>query len=72
MGTMDSMYTMSIGHALIMAIFVAIFLIPISKVLRRAGWNGWLCLLWLIPLVNVVMLWVFAFGRWPAIPERSN
>jgi hypothetical protein len=61
-----------IWHIVILAILVVVFILPISKILQRAGWNGWLSLLWLIPGVNIVMLWVFAFGSWPAIPEKSN
>jgi ATP/ADP translocase len=52
-------------------VFAVVYLIPTSKILRRAGWNGWLALLWAVPLVNIIMLWVFAFGEWPNLPARS-
>jgi uncharacterized membrane protein YhaH (DUF805 family) len=60
---------------IILLCFLVIFpvvLIPISKILRRAGWSGWLCLLYLIPIANLILLWVFAFGDWPTLPEKSN
>lgn len=48
------------------AIIVFAFIgIPSVFSLRKAGWNGWWCLLFAIPVVNVIALWVFAFGRWP-------
>lgn len=53
-------------------VIAAIHLIPISKILRRAGWNGWLALLWALPLVNLIMLWVFAFGNWPNVPAPAR
>jgi hypothetical protein len=56
-------------HPFLVLLICVIYLIPVHKIIRRAGWNGWLVLLWLIPLVNVVVLWVFAFGRWPNLPE---
>jgi uncharacterized membrane protein YhaH (DUF805 family) len=36
-----------------------------ALVVRKAGYSGWWVLLGLIPLVGVIMLWVFAFSRWP-------
>jgi len=54
---------------LVLLLYVAIFLIPIAKILSRAGWNGWLSLLWAIPLLNIIMLWAFAFGNWPNLPQ---
>ncbi len=38
-----------------------------ARVLRRAGYSPWWVLLVLVPLVNLVALWVFAYRRWPAI-----
>jgi uncharacterized membrane protein YhaH (DUF805 family) len=38
--------------------------VPVAKVLHRTGFSRWLSLLILIPLVNIVALWIFAFGAW--------
>lgn len=38
---------------------------PISVILRKAGFSGWWALLSFVPLVNLAMLWVFAFAKWP-------
>jgi hypothetical protein len=35
--------------------------------MQRAGFSPWLSLLALVPVVNVIALWLFAFGRWPAV-----
>jgi len=59
------MGTFSVFHWLIFLIYVAVFVIPIAKVLRRLAFSPWLALLAIVPLVNVIMLWVFAYGRWP-------
>jgi energy-coupling factor transporter transmembrane protein EcfT len=34
-------------------------------VVKKAGYSGWWVLLGLVPIVGLVMLWVFAFSRWP-------
>jgi uncharacterized membrane protein YhaH (DUF805 family) len=42
-----------------------IWVIPIVKILHKAGYSGWWCVLMLFPIANIVVLWVFAFARWP-------
>ena len=37
------------------------------RVFRKAGRSGWWSILVLVPIVNIVMVWVFAFMRWPAL-----
>ncbi len=49
-----------------MAFWFAVLLIPAWRIVSRAGFPGVLSLLLLIPLVNLVMIWVFAFVRWPS------
>ena len=55
----------------VLVLFLAT-IIPFSKILRRAGWSGWLSLLMLIPLANLILLWVFAFGRCPTCRKMSG
>jgi hypothetical protein len=31
-----------------------------------------LSLLWFIPLVNIIFLWVFAFAEWPALKRPPS
>jgi hypothetical protein len=51
-------------HWLVVAVFLALVLFPIARILRRAGFSGWWALVWLIPLVNIAALWVFAYRPW--------
>jgi hypothetical protein len=41
-----------------------------GNILSKAGYSRWLSLLLLVPLLNVVLIWVFAFVKWPA--ERAD
>lgn len=36
-----------------------------NKILLKAGLDGWWALILLVPVVNIIMIWVFAFCRWP-------
>ena len=39
--------------------------IPVRQVLLRTGFSQWWALLVVVPLVNLIALWVFAFSDWP-------
>jgi hypothetical protein len=47
-----------------------LMVIPAWKIVAKAGYNGAWALLLFIPLVNIIMLYVFAFNTWPT--ERSR
>lgn len=38
---------------------------------KRSGHSPWISLLSVIPLVNVLVLWVFAFKEWPAEKNKD-
>lgn len=37
------------------------------RIVHKAGFEGWWVLVLLIPIVNIAMIWIFAFMRWPTI-----
>ncbi|GAA4336662.1 hypothetical protein GCM10023144_31320 [Pigmentiphaga soli] len=39
--------------------------VPGYRILERTGHSGWWIILALIPAVNIVALWVFAYKKWP-------
>jgi predicted PurR-regulated permease PerM len=54
--------------------FIAIFIAAIYvwlgfRVLQKAGIPGFWALTVVIPLINIAMVWVFAFSRWPAVDQ---
>ena len=38
---------------------------PGARICRRLGFSPWLALLMLVPVGNVVLLWVAAYAPWP-------
>jgi hypothetical protein len=53
-------------------LLLAVPLLMIARVLRRAGFSrGW-ALLVLVPVVNLVALWLFAYARWPAVDSPAK
>jgi hypothetical protein len=59
------MSTFSIWQLFTLAIIAVLVLMPVGKILSRVGYSPWLAILWVVPFVNIIMLWMFAFGRWP-------
>lgn len=59
------MGSFSIWHWLIVIIIFLTHLIFIPAV-KKAGFSGWWVALSLIPGVDLVLLWVFAYAKWPA------
>jgi len=53
-------------------IYAAVVVVPFYQLWKRTGHNGWIALLMIIPIVNLVMLYVLAFKDWPAIPREPQ
>jgi hypothetical protein len=64
------MISFSIWHWLILFVYLGIIVVPCWRIVGKAGYSGALSLLTLVPLVNIILLWVFAFSNWPI--ERSS
>ena len=61
--------------AVIVVIYLAIVVASIVgtvKIVSKAGYSGWFVLLALVPLVNLVMFFVFAFSDWPVQKELRH
>ena len=43
-----------------------IMIIPFWRICQRVGWSPWLSLLWAIPLVGVIFVYILAFSDWPS------
>jgi len=54
--------------ALLIWAFVAIF----GRILSRAGYSRWWLLTMFVPVLNLIMLWVFAFANWPVVKPRGQ
>lgn len=59
------MGSFSIWHWIILVVWLAVFIVPLWRIVSKAGFPGALALLAIIPLLNIVLLWVFAFVKWP-------
>jgi hypothetical protein len=52
-------------------VFLPIFVIPYWKIFSKAGFAGALSLLMIVPLVNLIVLYVVAFSEWKMKPGKA-
>jgi hypothetical protein len=61
---MDSVMIVRIVAGIIFFLVIPVAVAPYWVIFRKAGFSPWLSLLILIPLVNLVVLYIVAFSRW--------
>lgn len=65
------MGSMSVWHWTILLFVSLVWVIPFWRIVAKAGYPGALALLGLILGVNLILLWIFAFVRWPVESRRA-
>jgi len=69
------MVSLSICHLMVLVVLVLLvwaFVAVFGRVLNRAGYSRWWLLTVVVPLLNLIMLWVFAFASWPVTRPRGQ
>jgi hypothetical protein len=70
MNSLDAGYLTGIWYFGLFFLYVITIVVPCWRIVKRAGFNGAWSLVALVPLFNVIFLWVFSLLRWPN--ERTN
>ena len=55
-----------------MLVFWAIVIVPFWQIFKKAGFSPALSLLMILPVVNLVVLYVVAFSRWRVMPAGPD
>ena len=51
-----------------MLVGLAILMVPFWFICKKAGFSPWLTFINLVPLGNLVLLYILAFGEWKVVP----
>jgi len=62
---MHYMLGYGLTHWLMFAVMIAALLYPVGRILGRIGLSPFWSVVALIPLLNLIGLWVLAFAEWP-------
>ena len=60
--------------AVVLVLYLALLILTIVasvKILTKAGYSGWWILIAIVPVVNMIMFFVFAFSEWPVLRRQS-
>jgi hypothetical protein len=55
---------------LLVGILASLLIWPAWRICRRAGFPGWFGLAVVVPVLNVVLLYAFAFVPWPSLNSK--
>jgi len=69
------MFGIGMPELIIIVFILAVVLVPLiflARILNKAGFSGWFSLLSLVPLLNLIFLWVFAFIDWPNLDSKES
>ncbi|MGE0627422.1 MAG: hypothetical protein AB7O43_06310 [Hyphomicrobiaceae bacterium] len=64
-------YGFSIGPVGVLVI-TALLVWPVWRICQKAGYPGPMALLVLIPVVNLIFLYWFAFSDWPSLKKEER
>ena len=53
------------GMAFPLLLYIVLIALPVALIIGKAGYSRWWTILALIPMVNLIALWVFALANWP-------
>ena len=64
---------MNIGLGIVeISILLGVFVFCIyGAILHKAGFPRWMSLLLLIPGLNILLVWIFAYSKWPATDSED-
>jgi len=58
------------GHWLWMLVMAVFLVVPAWRICQRIGYPGWMGILIIVPMVNLVFLYFIAFAKWPMNKEK--
>ena len=62
----------SVWQLIIALIFLIIPIWIIGRILNKAGYSRWWVAIMFLPIVNLIMIWVVAFAKWPKLGSRQD
>jgi uncharacterized membrane protein YhaH (DUF805 family) len=66
------MFGVGVAEVAIIAIIGLIIVLPSWKIFTKAGFSGWLAVLMVVPIVNILVEYYVAFSDWPLSRENRQ
>jgi len=69
---MEDGMQMGIGQLVMVLVWVVLVIVPFWKITTKAGYSGWLSLLVVVPIVNLIFIYFLAFSKWPSLRQSGS
>jgi len=69
---MEDGMQMGIGQLAMVLVWVVLVIVPFWKITTKAGYSGWLSLLVVVPIVNLIFIYFLAFSKWPGLRQSGS
>lgn len=66
------MFNLGVSELLLIFVYGLLIILPLWKIVGKAGFHPDLSFLICVPVVNVVMIYVFAFVDWPSLKRERD
>ena len=63
---------LSIWQWLFVIFLIVVMSIPIARILTRLGYSKWWTIVYFIPFVNIVGIWILTYSSWPAVDRTRT
>jgi bacteriorhodopsin len=69
-----AMDSFSIWHWMLVIVILAIFGVPIARIIQRTAHSRLWVIAFFVPVLNIMALWTLAFIRWPTTdgPDQTD
>jgi len=57
---------------IVILVMIVVIWLPWSRIFSKAGYSPWLSLTIFVPLVNLIVLFWFAFSEWPILRRGTG
>jgi len=58
--------------SMVASFYGVVIVVPFWMIFKKSGFPGALSLLMVVPMVNLIMLYILAFSRWKVVPARGG
>jgi hypothetical protein len=69
---MDNDMTKVVVVAVGSVLYFVVFGVPAMQIAHKAGYSRLWAVIIFVPLINIVLLWAFAFARWPVLLSHQQ
>ena len=66
------MFGFGISEIIFISPILILLVLPFWKIFSKAGFSGWWSLSLLLPIINILVIYILAFSKWPIYKSISD